>query len=365
MTAEADVIVVGLGVAGEAVAGTLAEAGLKVIGIEAELVGGECPYWGCIPTKMMIRAADLLAEGRRIAGLAGSADVRADWSLVADRIRNEATDHWNDQVAVDRLVGKGVRVIHGRGQIVSPTEVEVPGVGRLTARRGLVVTTGTTSSVPPIPGLSEVPYWTSRNAINAEDLPVSLIIIGAGAIGSEIGQAWARFGVAVTILDAAPRPLPQEEPESGELLAGVLEAEGITLHLGAGIESVSHHGGSFMVTTADGAQFHAEALLVATGRRPTLDAATWQALGLEGKPGTLPTDDRLQVRPGVWAAGDITGMVPSPMWPPMRPTSSRTPSWDARSRPPATTRCRESPSPTRRSARSGSPRPKLATPASR
>ncbi len=170
MTAEADVIVVGLGVAGEAVAGTLAEAGLKVIGIEAELVGGECPYWGCIPTKMMIRAADLLAEGRRIAGLAGSADVRADWSLVADRIRNEATDHWNDQVAVDRLVGKGVRVIHGRGQIVSPTEVEVPGVGRLTARRGLVVTTGTTSSVPPIPGLSEVPYWTSRNAINAEDL---------------------------------------------------------------------------------------------------------------------------------------------------------------------------------------------------
>ncbi len=363
MTAEADVIVVGLGVAGEAVAGTLAEAGLKVIGIEAELVGGECPYWGCIPTKMMIRAADLLAEGRRIAGLAGSADVRADWSLVADRIRNEATDHWNDQVAVDRLVGKGVRVIHGRGQIVSPTEVEVPGVGRLTARRGLVVTTGTTSSVPPPPGLSEVPYWTSRNAINAEDLPVSLIIIG-GRHRQRDRPAWARFG-AVTILDAAPRPLPQEEPESGELLAGVLEAEGITLHLGAGIESVSHHGGSFMVTTADGAQFHAEALLVATGRRPTLDAATWQALGLEGKPGTLPTDDRLQVRPGVWAAGDITAMVPSPMWPPMRPTSSRTPSWDARSRPPATTRCRESPSPTRRSARSGSPRPKLATPASR
>ncbi len=306
-TTEADVIVVGLGVAGEAVAGTLAEAGLKVIGIEAELVGGECPYWGCIPTKMMIRAADLLAEGRRIPGLAGSADVRADWSLVADRIRNEATDHWNDQVAVDRLIGKGVRVIHGRGQIVSPSEVEVPGVGRLAARRGLVITTGTTSSVPPIPGLSDTPYWTSRNAVNAEELPVSLIIIGAGAIGSEIGQAWARFGVAVTILDAAPRPLPLEEPESGELLASALEAEGITLHLGAGIESVSHRGGSFAVTTADGAQFHAEALLVATGRRPTLDAATWQALGLDGKPGTLPTDDRLQVRPGVWAAGDITG----------------------------------------------------------
>lgn len=307
MSTEADVIVVGLGVAGEAAAGALAEAGLEVIGIEAELVGGECPYWGCIPTKMMIRAADLLAEARRVPGLAGSSDVGADWSLVADRIRNEATDNWNDQVAVDRLVGKGVRVIRGRGQVLSPSEVEVPGVGRITARRGLVITTGTTSAVPPIPGLAEVPYWTSRNAVSAEELPASLIIIGGGAIGTEIGQAWARFGVAVTILDAAPRPLPQEEPESGALLASVLESEGITLHLGEGIESVSHRGGSFTVTTADGAQFHAEALLVATGRRPTLDADTWQALGLDGKPGTLPTDDRLQVRPGVWAAGDITG----------------------------------------------------------
>ncbi|PKQ32374.1 MAG: pyridine nucleotide-disulfide oxidoreductase [Actinobacteria bacterium HGW-Actinobacteria-2] len=307
MTSEADVIVVGLGVAGEAIAGTLAEAGLDVLGIEAELVGGECPYWGCIPTKMMIRAADLLAEARRIPGLAGTADVQGDWSLVAGRIRDEATDNWNDQVAVDRLTGKGMRFVRGRARILSATEVEVPEVGRFTARRALVVTTGTTSSIPPIPGLAEVPYWTSRNAVSAEQLPSSLIIIGAGAIGTEIGQAWARFGVAVTILDAAAHPLPLEEPESGELLAGVLAAEGITLHLGAGIASVSHSDGTFTVTGADGAEHRAEALLVATGRRPTLDADTWQALGLDGKPGTLPTDDRLQVRPGVWAAGDITG----------------------------------------------------------
>jgi pyruvate/2-oxoglutarate dehydrogenase complex dihydrolipoamide dehydrogenase (E3) component len=307
VNSETDVIVVGLGVAGEAVAGTLAEAGLDVVGIEAELVGGECPYWGCIPTKMMIRAADLLAEGRRIPGLAGTASVQADWGLVARRIREEATDNWNDQVAVDRLTDKGMHFVRGRARILSPTEVEVPGVGRFTARRGLVVTTGTTSAVPPIPGLADIPYWTSRNAVNAEQLPASLIIIGAGAIGTEIGQAWARFGVAVTILDAAPRPLPQEEPESGELLAQVLSGEGLRLHLGVGISSVSHRGDAFTVTGADGSHHHAEALLVATGRRPTLDAVTWQALGLEGKPSTLPTDDRLLVRPGVWAAGDITG----------------------------------------------------------
>jgi pyruvate/2-oxoglutarate dehydrogenase complex dihydrolipoamide dehydrogenase (E3) component len=304
---EADVIVVGLGVAGEAIAGTLASAGLDVVGIEAELVGGECPYWGCIPTKMMIRAADLLAEARRIPDLAGSADVQPDWGLVARRIREEATDNWNDQVAVDRLTDKGMRFVRGRAQIVSPTQVEVPDVGRFTARRGLVITTGTTSSVPPIPGLADTPYWTSRDAVKAEQLPSSLIIIGAGAIGTEIGQAWSRFGVAVTILDAAPHPLPQEEPESGELLAEVLAGEGITLHLGVGIASVSHQDDSFTVTGADGVDHRAEALLVATGRRPTLDADTWQAIGLDGKPATLPTDDRLQVRPGVWAAGDITG----------------------------------------------------------
>lgn len=303
----ADVVVVGLGVAGEAIAGSLAEAGLDVVGIEAELVGGECPYWGCIPTKMMIRAADALTEGRRIAELAGTAQVSPDWSLVARRIREEATDNWNDQVAVDRLTGKGVRFVHGRARILSPTQVEVPDVGTFSARRALVVTTGTTSAVPPIPGLDDTPYWTSRHTITAEQLPADLAIIGAGAIGTEIGQAWSRFGVKVTLLDAAPHPLPQEEPESGELLSSVLEAEGLALRLGVGIAAVSHDGHRFTVELADGGTVEAAELLVATGRRPTLDADTWANLGLTGKPGTLPTDDQLKVTDGVWAAGDITG----------------------------------------------------------
>ena len=239
MSPDADVIVVGLGVAGEAIAGKLAEAGLSVIGIEAELVGGECPYWGCIPTKMMIRAADALAEARRVGDLAGSAEVHPDWSLVAERIRSEATDNWNDQVAVDRLTDKGMRFLRGRATIRSTTQVEVPSVGTLTAGQALVVTTGTTSAIPPIPGLADVPYWTNRDAVKAETLPGELLIIGAGAIGTEIGQAWARFGVKVTLLDAADRPLAQEEAESGALLAEVLAAEGIELRLGVGIATVS------------------------------------------------------------------------------------------------------------------------------
>ncbi len=303
----ADIIVVGLGVAGEAVAGSLAEAGLDIVGIEAELVGGECPYWGCVPSKMMIRAANLLAEGRRIPGIAGAASVTPDWGPVARRIREEATDNWDDAVAVERFTGKGGRFVRGRARILGPSRVEVPGVGTFTATRGLVLATGTTASVPPIPGLAEVPYWTNRDAVRAGHLPASLVVIGAGAIGTELGQVYARFGVAVTIIDAAPLPLPLEEPEAGRLVAEALTADGISLRLGVGVASVGHGSAGFEVHLADGEVVRAERLLVATGRRPTIDAESWRHLGLAGDPGALPVDDRLRVADSVWAVGDVTG----------------------------------------------------------
>ncbi len=303
----ADVVVVGLGVGGETLGGALAEAGLDVVGIEAELVGGECPYWGCVPSKMMIRAANLLAEARRIPGLAGTATVTPDWAPVARRIREEATDTWDDTVAVDRFIGKGGRFIRGHARILSPREVEVPGAGTFEARRALVMATGTTAAVPPIPGLADTPFWTNRDAVKAEHLPDSLLVIGAGAIGTEIGQAYARFGVRVTILDAAPLPLSLEEPEAGQLLADTFTAEGIGLRLGLGISSVAHDGIEFTVELADGSIERAQRLLVATGRRPTIDADTWQRLGLTGRPGTLPVDEHLRVKDGVWAVGDVTG----------------------------------------------------------
>lgn len=217
---QADVVVIGMGPGGEDVAGKLAKAGLDVVGIDRELVGGECPYWGCIPSKMMIRAADLLTESRRIAGVAGRSSDEPDWSPVANRIRDEATDDWNDQVAVDRFEGKGGRFIRGVGRIVAAGRVAV-GVGDgdervIEARRAIVVSTGTGVAVPPVPGLDQVPYWTNREAIEAKELPRSLAVLGVGAVGAELAQVYARFGVEVTVVEVLDQLVPMEEPEAGD-----------------------------------------------------------------------------------------------------------------------------------------------------
>ena len=178
-----DVIVIGLGPGGEHVAGSLAEAGLRVLGVDRGLVGGECPYWGCVPSKMMIRAGNALAEARRVTGLAGTvADVRPDWSVVARRIRQEATDDWDDQVAVDRFVGKGGTFLRGTGRIAGPGRVEVDGTP-FAATRGIVVATGTRPAIPPIDGLDQVPYWTNHELVEATHLPRSVVVLGDGAIG--------------------------------------------------------------------------------------------------------------------------------------------------------------------------------------
>src|SRR4051794_33162718 len=161
---QVDVVVVGLGPGGEAVATQLAQAGLQVVAVDQRLVGGECPYYGCVPTKMMVRAAGALAEARRIPGLAGSAAVTPDWAPVARRIRDQATDGWDDTVAVKRFEDKGGRFVRGRGRIVGPHTVEV-GDQRFEARRALVVATGTDPVRPSIEGLAGTPYWTNREAV--------------------------------------------------------------------------------------------------------------------------------------------------------------------------------------------------------
>src|SRR3954452_4218813 len=154
---EVDVVVIGMGPGGEEVAGKLAEAGLAVVGVERELVGGECPYWGCVPSKMMIRGSTLLTEARRADPYAGRTTVEPDLAPVAHRIRAEATDSWDDTVAVDRFTGKGGRLVRGRGRIVGPDKIEVAGT-TYAASRALVVNTGSAPSIPPIPGLAGTPY---------------------------------------------------------------------------------------------------------------------------------------------------------------------------------------------------------------
>ena len=234
MAEQVDVIVIGMGPGGEDVGGRLAEAGLNVVGIESSLVGGECPYWGCIPSKMMIRAANLLQEGRRVNDLAGSATVEPDWGPVARRIREQATDNWDDTVAVERFEGKGGHFVRGRGCILGPGRVAV-GDREFEAAKGIVIATGTTAAVPPIPDLAEVDFWTNHDAVEVEELPSSLIVLGAGAIGSELAQVFSRFCVDVTQVEALDRMVPHEEPEAGEVLQSAFEAEGITVHTGAGL----------------------------------------------------------------------------------------------------------------------------------
>ncbi|KAB7745601.1 NAD(P)/FAD-dependent oxidoreductase [Nostocoides sp. F2B08] len=302
-----DVAVIGLGPGGEHVANTLAERGLSVLGIEHRLVGGECPYWGCIPTKMMVRAAYSLAEARRVDGLAGHVSgVTPDWSTVAARIREEATDSWDDTVAVERFTGKGGTFARGEGRIVSPTEVAV-GDTRYAVRTGIVVATGSTAAIPPVPGLSEVDYWTNRQAVETAELPQSIVVLGGGAIGCELGQVFARFGVDVTIIEGAPRLLSAEEPEAGDLVVEVLRRDGITVHTGVRAERVSSDGAGITVHLDDGSAVTGDRLLVSTGRRADPAAVGLTAVGVDQNARVAPVDERCRVAPGVWAVGDVTG----------------------------------------------------------
>ncbi|TMD07315.1 MAG: NAD(P)/FAD-dependent oxidoreductase [Chloroflexi bacterium] len=305
MSEKVDAVVIGMGPGGEEAAGKLAEAGLNVVGIEKELVGGECPYWGCIPSKMMIRAADLLAEARRIPGFAGSSTVTPDWGPVAKRVR-QATDNWNDKVAVDRFEGKGGHFVRGIGRITGPSSVSVDGRS-FEAGRAVVIATGSAPATPPIPGLAGVPYWTNRQAIEVEQLPRSLIVVGGGAIGLELAQVFARFGVAVTVVEALARLLAMEEPEASEVVSAVFQREGLTVHAGAAIGSVERQGSQVVLTLKGGQRLAADQLLVATGRQSNLKAIGVDALGIDTAQRFVPVDDHLRVKEKIWAIGDVTG----------------------------------------------------------
>lgn len=308
---EVDVVVVGMGPGGEDVGARLARAGLDVVGVDGRLVGGECPYYACVPTKAMIRATDAIEEARRVPVLGGAAEVTADWALVANRIRDEITDNWDDRVAVERFENAGGKFVRGWGRLTGPRQVTVArpdGTEEvLTARRGVVLNTGTDPAVPPVEGLAETPYWTNRDAVAVQEVPGSLVVLGGGPVGCELAQVFSRFGAAVTVVQHADRLVPADEPEAGDLLAAAFAAEGITVRTGLSAARVSYETGQFQVKLDNGEVITADRLLVAAGRRTDMKALGIGAVGLDDSARGVTVDERMRAADGLWAIGDITG----------------------------------------------------------
>jgi pyruvate/2-oxoglutarate dehydrogenase complex dihydrolipoamide dehydrogenase (E3) component len=297
---EFDVVVLGAGSGGESLASDLAGAGQAVAVVEQGLVGGECPYLACVPSKTLLLAA---ARG-------------VQWA-VAVRRRDEAAEHRDDSGAAGELEKAGVTLLRGRGEIVARRRLKV-GDRQLTWRRALVVATGSEPLVPPLPGLDAAPTWTSDEALSSPELPARLAVIGAGAVGCELAQAYARFGAQVTLLDPSPALLDGEPEWAGEALAEALRADGVDVRLGDAAERVeSRPGGGAKVVPERSEPVDADRVLVATGRRPRTARLGLDSLGLrldEGAPLAVDARCRVVVEAGplddVFAVGDVTGVAP-------------------------------------------------------
>jgi len=312
---EFDVVCLGGGVAGEAIAVGLQDSGLTLAVVERELVGGECPYWGCVPSKTLLRSGETLSEADRARLLAAS---RVEWTVDFPKVSKRVlwmARNLDDSRPAAAMEATGAKLVRGEGKLTDLRTVEVRGE-RLIARRAVVIANGSTAAIPPIPGLDSIEFWTNRQAAIPSELPASLAILGGGAIGLEMGQAFARLGSKVTVIEAAPMFLGLEEPEAGAALRPHLEADGITLMIGDPCVAVerqsrgpaSSRQGSAVVHLKSGALVSADRLLVATGRRPNVEA--WRATGIaQTERGWLKVDPAtLEARAGVFGAGDVTGL---------------------------------------------------------
>jgi pyruvate/2-oxoglutarate dehydrogenase complex dihydrolipoamide dehydrogenase (E3) component len=317
--------VLGLGPGGEDIAEAMAEAGWSVLGVDPHLVGGECPYYGCIPTKVMVRGAEVLAEARRVPDLAGDAQVSPDFRPVAERIRTEVTDNWDDHVAVERFEGKGGTFARGAGRLAgrdADGRLRVAVGGTTYRGKHVVIATGTAPAIPDVEGLAELrasgsgpdgPVWTNRETVKAPSAPASLIIIGGGPIGCEIAQMFARFGTKVDLIAREPRLLPRDEPEAAQVLAAVFEREGITLHASASPTRAAAGGDGVEVTLDNGTTLSAAKVLVAAGRVPNLADIGLDTVGLDPTARSVTIDEHMRAThdgapiDGVYAIGDIAG----------------------------------------------------------
>jgi pyruvate/2-oxoglutarate dehydrogenase complex dihydrolipoamide dehydrogenase (E3) component len=309
-----DVVVLGAGSAGEVVAGRVAEAGRSVALVEAGRVGGECPYVACMPSKAMLRSAEarhLAADLARLGGGSTTPHLDDDDAAyrAAARRRDEITGRGDDSGAAKALQDKGVVLVRGRGVLAHKgADKGIVAVGdRRLGWRDLVLATGSVAVTPDLPGLAEVPTWTSDQALTATERPRSLLVIGGGAVGCELSQLHARFGVRVTLVESSPQLVGEEEPSIAAALAKVLRTEGVDVRLGVEVTGTARtSGGHARVELSDGHSCEVERVLVAVGRKPALEDVGLDVLGID----EFKVDGRCRVTEGVWAVGDLTGIAP-------------------------------------------------------
>jgi pyruvate/2-oxoglutarate dehydrogenase complex dihydrolipoamide dehydrogenase (E3) component len=308
MTERFDVFVVGGGGTGSEVAFRLAEHGMRIAIAERDKLGGECNHYGCVPTKVMLRSAKVAASARD-AGRFGVRipSVEVDLSAVQQRARDVIDAQSGEGAAPFERAG--IHVFMQEARLASDQRIELAD-GTVAHADRIVLTTGTEATIPPIDGLADGPYWTNKEAIwGPTSTPASLAVIGAGAIGIEFAQIYARFGSTVTVLEALPHVVPNEDEASAAALVPALEEEGIELRAGVKIERAAHGTDGWRLDLAGDEQIRSDEVLVATGRRPVFDGHDLAAAGVElddrGRP--VLTETLRTTGPGVWAAGDATG----------------------------------------------------------
>jgi dihydrolipoamide dehydrogenase len=295
-----DVVVIGAGPIGENVADRARAAGLSVAVVERELVGGECSYWACIPSKAMLRPVVALADARRVEGARQAVKEPADPAGVFDR-RDGFVSNWNDEGQVEWLKGIGAKLVRGHGRLDGPRRVavETPGGGTisLAARHAVAICTGSGPAIPGLPGIAEARPWTNRDATDAHDVPRRLAIVGGGGVGVEMASAWQGLGASVTMLVRGSRLLPRMEPFAGELVAQGLAEAGVDVRTGVTVTAARRPGGTGPVTLSlnDG-ELEVDDVLFATGRRPLTDDVGLETVGLT---------------PGSWLDVDETCRVPA------------------------------------------------------
>jgi pyruvate/2-oxoglutarate dehydrogenase complex dihydrolipoamide dehydrogenase (E3) component len=296
--------VIGAGPAGEVVVTRLSKRGMRTALIERDLVGGECAYYACIPSKTLLRAPEVRSEAQRAAGV-GRPDL--EWDKLA-AYRDYMIRHLDDSEEIEGYRSRGVDVYKGAGTIAGPGAVEV--AGRTLETERIVVATGSDPMIPPIEGLQEAGYWTNREATTLKELPASVVVLGGGPVGIELSQFLRRFDVPVTLIESKERLLAREERAVSELLAEALRQDGIELRIGVSAGSVSSAGGETRVRLVGGDEVTGGQLLVATGRRPRTDGLGLEKVGVEPGARGIEVDDRCQAADGVWAVGDVTGVMP-------------------------------------------------------